>query len=280
MMVPSESPKNTSPKSYPRRDLTHEEKLEAQRMKKLWEDYKAQKGNAGVKLTQKDLAKGVGLDTQSAVSQYLTGKIPLNDTVILRFCKYIGRSPSVIRPTLGDTVYALGMTPFGESEIKQNGLPDWLNPTEKERNEALYKRGYPIKQTVTLLQRVESESGQGDYCIVRDKKAQVVLPREEIEKKGIDMADVAITYMEDDSMDPVLPESALVVIDCKDKTVKNRKLYAIDYNGFLLIRLIYENPEGLIMKALNPHYPGGDTFIARKDIQILGRAFLIQYFHS
>ena len=83
-----------------RRQLTDIEKEEASRLRTIWEEEKELRKKAGTKLTQEIAAEEMGFDTQGAVSQYLTGKIPLNTDAILLFCKLLKRSPSEIRPEL------------------------------------------------------------------------------------------------------------------------------------------------------------------------------------
>jgi transcriptional regulator with XRE-family HTH domain len=67
-----------------RRDLTTYEKECAVRLKTLWATKKKNKG-----LTQEDLKLALGFKSQAAVSHYLTGAIPLNTDVKIKFAHYL-----------------------------------------------------------------------------------------------------------------------------------------------------------------------------------------------
>jgi hypothetical protein len=63
-----------------RRPLTDEELADAARLRAVWE-----KRSKDLDLTQLDVSKSFGFANQSAVSQYLNAKIPLNLEAALRF---------------------------------------------------------------------------------------------------------------------------------------------------------------------------------------------------
>ncbi|MCL1860898.1 MAG: helix-turn-helix domain-containing protein [Proteobacteria bacterium] len=77
--------------------LTHEQKQDAERLRGI---YEARKGE--LRLSQERLADEFGFSVQSAVSQYLTGKIPLNVEIAVKFaehlrCRVSDFSPSIQR---------------------------------------------------------------------------------------------------------------------------------------------------------------------------------------
>jgi len=67
-------------------------------LQRINEIYKQQKSEQG--LTQKKLAQLMGIKEQSAVSQYLRGKISLNPIVVLNFAQAFDVSPMDIYPAL------------------------------------------------------------------------------------------------------------------------------------------------------------------------------------
>lgn len=79
-----------------RRELTDEERAEAQRLSDAWDAFKV--NNRGS--SQAWLAAESGLGTQGAVFQYLRGVIPLNLTALLSICRVLGLSPKQISPRL------------------------------------------------------------------------------------------------------------------------------------------------------------------------------------
>jgi len=67
-------------------------------LKRLNDIYLFQKSENG--LTQKKLAALLGMKQQSAVSQYLLGKVPLNSMAVLNFAQAMNVSPLKIYPEL------------------------------------------------------------------------------------------------------------------------------------------------------------------------------------
>lgn len=79
-----------------RRELTEEEREEAQRLSDAWDDFKA--NNKGS--SQAWLGAESGLGTQGAVFQYVRGVIPLNLTALLAICRVLELDPKQISPRL------------------------------------------------------------------------------------------------------------------------------------------------------------------------------------
>lgn len=77
-----------------KRETTPEEKLNAQRLKSIWTSKKSELG-----MTQDKLGEKLGM-SQSAITQYLNGVIPLNLEAIMGFCSALHCLPSDIDPEL------------------------------------------------------------------------------------------------------------------------------------------------------------------------------------
>ncbi|WP_272670882.1 helix-turn-helix domain-containing protein [Providencia sp. PROV147] len=80
----------------PAKPLTDDQKFDATRLKAL---FQAQKG-----LTQAVLADDLGFANQSAVSQYLNGRIPLNVEVAIKFADRFGCLVSDFSPSLQNEI--------------------------------------------------------------------------------------------------------------------------------------------------------------------------------
>ena len=76
------------------RHITQKDRANARRLNTIWREKKD-----GLGLTQVKTAKTLGIG-QSAVSQYLTGRIALNTDMILAFAKLLRCSPVEISPDL------------------------------------------------------------------------------------------------------------------------------------------------------------------------------------
>lgn len=76
------------------RNITYQDRQNARRLRKLWEDKKD-----SLHLTQVKATKALGIN-QSAVSQYLNGYIALNTDIALKFAALLQVDPEVIKPDL------------------------------------------------------------------------------------------------------------------------------------------------------------------------------------
>lgn len=75
--------------------MTKEEQEAAANLRRIWAAKKEELG-----LTQAKAATLLGFNTQSSVSQYLRGDVPLNTDAVLGFARILGILPSEIQPSL------------------------------------------------------------------------------------------------------------------------------------------------------------------------------------
>lgn len=83
------------------RKLTDADRRAAAKLRTLWADFK--KKNPGI--SQETAAGRAGM-TQSALSQFLLGTVPMRITPVLKLAKLLGVPPTDIRDDLGDMPYA------------------------------------------------------------------------------------------------------------------------------------------------------------------------------
>lgn len=83
----------------PAKPLTPEQQEDAGRLKALFETYQNNLREAGEPWAQEVLAERLGIG-QSATSQYLNGKIPLNADALLAFSALMGTQPEAISPSI------------------------------------------------------------------------------------------------------------------------------------------------------------------------------------
>ncbi|WP_205254700.1 LexA family transcriptional regulator [Halomonas sp. BN3-1] len=84
-----------------RSPLTPEQLDEAKRLKEVYNQRKAEAKARGDKLTQDEVAARCNWGGQSAVSQYLNGKIALNLDALLKLSRALDFEPSAVSPRLG-----------------------------------------------------------------------------------------------------------------------------------------------------------------------------------
>lgn len=80
--------------------LSPEQQGDVQRLKKLWDAKRQELG-----LTQANVAERFGIKNQTAISQYLNGRIPLNMEATAKFAKVLQVAIHEISPRHGEWVY-------------------------------------------------------------------------------------------------------------------------------------------------------------------------------
>lgn len=96
----------------PAKELTQEQREDAQRLRSLFKAWQADQGAAGHRATQEELAELLGFG-QSAISQYLNGKIPLNPDAASRFASLMGCGVSAFSPAIAGQIQAMAASAPG-----------------------------------------------------------------------------------------------------------------------------------------------------------------------
>lgn len=73
----------------PAQPLTAEQKADAAKLRSLFLEWQAKQGDAGKKVSQEQASEALGFG-QSALNQYLNGRIPLNPEAALKIANLIG----------------------------------------------------------------------------------------------------------------------------------------------------------------------------------------------
>lgn len=85
-------------------------------------------------------------------------------------------------------------------------------------------------------------------------------------------------------MEPVLPDGTTVGIDTACTAIKDGKMYAIDHDGQLRVKVLYRAPgSGLRLSSYNRSEHPDETYDADyvvDNIRIIGKVFGIQCFYK
>ena len=134
-----------------RRALTDEEKAEAGRLKAIYERRKSEARSRGESLTQEAVGSKCGWESpQSAVNQYLNGRVPLNLEALLRFSEALQFRPNEVSPRLVSGFESLSNEPVGMASnvsgdpIKiKSGLVPVVGKAQLGMNGFFEEMGYP-----------------------------------------------------------------------------------------------------------------------------------------
>ena len=93
-----------------RRELSQSELEDTTRLRKIWDEKKD-----SLSLSQQDVADAFGIANQTAISQYLNGKIPLNLEAAIKFAKVLEVSIKQISPRHAQWVYSASDKVLGDA---------------------------------------------------------------------------------------------------------------------------------------------------------------------
>ncbi|MDM5178491.1 S24 family peptidase [Massilia sp. DJPM01] len=220
----------TSPSNHTRSD--------AARLKELFVDWQNRRRDAGEPYSQEYAADLLPFN-QSALSQYLNGKIPLNIEAATQFAKMLGCTISDFSPTLAaryvefqevaapPTQYDLPPTPLNARRVTVSNTPT---------------------RPMTAIKRVNLSLQAGimgfEASQATDDGATLEVPTRWIEENDFVPQCLLAIEVKGDSMQPLLFEKDIVVVNIADTKKMSGRIYAINFNGEAVIkRLVYQSSE-------------------------------------
>lgn len=126
---------------------------------------------------------------------------------------------------------------------------------------------------VPFLKEVQLAAGTG--CAFREDHNGFKLrfAKSTLRKLNVQFENAVCVEVIGNSMEPVLPNGSTVGVDMGCKSIKDGKMYAIDYGDLLRVKLLYEMPGGMIRirSYNNDEHP--EEVRPAGDIRIIGRVF-------
>lgn len=175
---------------------------------------------------------------QSAMSQYLNAKIPLNVSAATRFATLIGCSVAEFSPALAAQVaqYASAATVF---EVAEPSTP-YLAQSTKVRVGAPGENNYPVK-LVSIRVNAGFPGFESDQ-IFEDGGA-VSVPQSVIEANDWVPQCLLAIKVRGRSMEPMFYDGDKAVVNIADTRPVSGHIYAINYDGSPVVKqLIREGP--------------------------------------
>lgn len=212
----------------PAQKLTPEQLRDAARLKERFTAWQQERRQAGLPSSQEAISEMLGFN-QSALSQYLNGRIPLNLNSLLKFCNLIGAKPEEISPSLVGAV----------------ALPDI--PASNLSQEELFKMGFrPVKVVAdddpyfTHIPKVKLKLSAGISGFEVEPEeydgSTTAVPTAWVERSGYNKERLISTHVRGESMEPTFYEGDLVVLNTADTEPVDGGVYAINYEGEPLIK--------------------------------------------
>lgn len=206
-----------------RRELTAEERADADRLRAAWDSYRAQHDGA----TQTWLAAEAGLGTQGAVGQYLRGVIPLNLPALLAISKVIEADPRGISPRLMEAVQQAA----GSRDVAVSDPLAGLPAGSFMRVEAVDSDDPRL--TIIPKVRLRLTAGISGFDVEPEPYdgSTTTVPTDWMDRRGYRRDDLVAITVRGESMEPTFYEGDLVVINTADKQPVDGGVFAINYEG-------------------------------------------------
>lgn len=290
----------------PAKPLTPSQLADAERLRKLFAIW--QKANRGIKpVSQEAVASELGFG-QSALSQYLRGKIPLNGPVLMKFAELLDCELDEISPEVAAEVREFTALAAEHTSSSSNSANTEQNiaeikterpgPQGNLQNGKLAKKGLTdgrasvsvrpilawddpeeLGEEYVLIPRLDVKFSAGNGRIVWhvDEKGQKqAFRRAWCQRLGINPDHAATIVNEGQSMEPRLIDGDSLVVDYKATNIIDGKVYAIAYQNELYVKRLFKQPDGgLLVRSDNPdktRYPDMNLTTAQvQHVEVIAR---------
>ena len=159
--------------------------------------------------------------------------------------------------------------PITENKIESNAI--WYGEFD------LWDSSTPLRDDEVALpffREVKLSAGKGISEVQENHGAKLRFAKSTLKRKGISTADAACVVVSGNSMEPVLPDGSTIGIDTSKTDIINGKMYAIDHDGQLRVKMIYNLPGGgLRLKSFNTEEWPDEPYLDTSKIRILGQVF-------
>jgi phage repressor protein C with HTH and peptisase S24 domain len=211
----------------PAQPLTPVQLADAARLRALYEQWKHGRRDAGEPASQEVVAGLLGFNSQSSVSQYVNGRIPLNISALLKFCELLAVQPSDISPDLAAEIQRLA------GALPEPGTPKEIDPDTDPNFAAIRQVVFKISAGI---------AGFSVEFTEEDAEEPLFLPRGWLERRDLDPTKLYATRVNGNSMAPGIRNGDVIVVDTADTSREKDAIVAVNHEGELTVkRLKYEH---------------------------------------
>lgn len=127
-----------------------------------------------------------------------------------------------------------------------------------------------------FFQEVEASAGAGQFEVKENRGLKLRFARSTLQRYNISPENAACIKVKGNSMEPVLPDGSTVGVDTGSKSIIDGKMFAIDHDGMLRVKMLYRTPAGGVrLRSYNSDEHPDETYSKEESqhIRILGRVF-------
>lgn len=162
--------------------------------------------------------------------------------------------------------------------------PDWLQTGAQHEGGtmlggmALWDSATPLGDDdaeLPLYKETSLAAGDG-RCAEPDYSGRKLrFSRNTLRSKGVSPENAACVSVTGNSMEPVIPDGSVVGVDTAERLIRDGKMYAIDHDGYLRIKILYRIPDGMRVTSFNKDEHPDEIYTgeAAQKISIIGRVF-------
>jgi len=238
-------------------------------------------------LNQEKIADICGWAGQSVVSQYLNAKIPLNLSALVKFAGVLNFDPSDVSPRLTESHPNIEIEHIRAESPSAPQFQNNLSVSSREESDALrivpfVEQGDPAapregEVALPFFREPELSEGEGTGVTLDLNGLKQIFAKSVLIQKNIEAEAAGCARVSGNSMVPVLPDGSIVGVDTSSRSVQDGKMYALDHDGLLHVKLLYRLPGGgLRLKSYNDaEHPDEryDGSYVSQHIRVLGKLF-------
>lgn len=146
------------------------------------------------------------------------------------------------------------------------GIESWDSSTELPPDEVELK----------FFTEVQASAGNGNMHIQENHGPKLRFSKSTLSRYNIDPKNAACIKVKGNSMEPVLPDGSTIGVDLTNTSIIDGKMYAIDHDGMLRVKMLYRLPGGGIrLRSYNTDEHQDEQYNGEeaKNIRIIGRVF-------
>ncbi|WP_454676649.1 LexA family transcriptional regulator [Achromobacter marplatensis] len=232
--------------------LTPAQLADAARLKLAYDHWKSDRRARGESGSQEVLAALLGFSTQSSVSQYINGRIPLNVNALVKFAAALQCQPEEISPDLAKEILRIA-----------EAVPEDTDATEF----------IPIRRL-----DVRVSAGHGEVVLSEDEKSRLSFRADFLRSSGATPQHTVSVSVRGDSMEPLIPDGATILVNRGATSIINGKIYAFRQHDEVKVKRLYKGNGGFIARSENAAVYS-DLHLSFEDpaIEIIGRAFWVGF---
>lgn len=196
--------------------------------------------------------KTVPQKEKSYISQLMNGKASFGE-----------KSARRLEQDYGMPLYYLDTESNGSNATMLGNIDEWDSKTPLDNDEI----------EIPFYKDVRLSAGDGFADDIEDYNGyKLRLSKSTMRKYGIDKDCAVCLTVYGDSMEPVFRDGSTVGIDQADTNIRDGKIYAINHDGLLRIKILEKLPGNQIkIRSYNPGYD--DEIVPQDAITVLGRVW-------